>query len=206
MTVTKSVYPRREREFYETEAWAVDALLRCFPVFRGWPILWEPAAGGHAIVRALRELRPPEDAIVRLIASDIADYGAPHDFLHDFLEDHKPWQAPFYAGIVTNPPYGPRNRLAEKFARRALDLASGPVAMLTTAKFDFGSTRVDLFRDCPRYLGRVALIDRISWTGDGRTGTEDHAWHVWAPAASRPQPPVMFWEGRQSADPDERRE
>jgi len=52
------------------------------------------------------------------------------------------------------------------------------VALLLTAKFDFGSTRQHLFKNNPRFYGKIHLMDRLSFF-DGKTGTEDHAWYVW---------------------------
>jgi len=48
MTVTSSNYQRRENDMYETETWAVDALLRALPVLDKNTSIWEPAAGNHA--------------------------------------------------------------------------------------------------------------------------------------------------------------
>lgn len=73
------------------------------------------------------------------------------------------------------------NRDAAKFARLALKRCSGFVALLLTAKFDFGKTRVDLFTENPRFCAKIALIDRIQWFPGDSSGTEDHAWYVWSP-------------------------
>lgn len=68
------------------------------------------------------------------------------------------------------------------------------VALLLTAKFDFGKTRRHLFADNPRFMAKIALLDRISWAANGKTGTEDHAWYVWGPGDYRQK--LMMWEGR----------
>ena len=102
-------------------------------------------------------------------------------FLMDFLSCEG---APADLGefdVISNPPYGPSNRLAVRFAEKALERCDGYVALLLTAKFDFGSTRTHLFRDCDRFCAKVALMDRVSWLGNGETGTEDHAWYIWGP-------------------------
>ena len=68
------------------------------------------------------------------------------------------------------------------------------MALLLTAKFDFGKTRRHLFRDNPRFAAKIALIDRIQWFPGDTSGTEDHAWYVWT--ADTGYEPRMFWEGR----------
>jgi hypothetical protein len=201
MTVVASNYARKENDLYQTEPWATEALLRQFPVVG--VSVWEPAAGNHLIADVLRESGAAE-----VVTSDIAMYDRRHDFLFDFLRpDHdtdfpgrasqnitvswKPTQA-----LITNPPYGRGNHDAVRFAQQALRRCNGLVALLLTAKFDFGKTRRHLFRDNPRFMAKVALVDRLSWTLDGETGTEDHAWFVWGPTPRVPRNPTMFWEGR----------
>jgi hypothetical protein len=185
MTVVASNFARSPNDLYETEPWATHALLRRFPSVRGRKI-WEPAAGSHKIADVLRS----EGADVT--TSDIKEYSKKHAFIHDFFN------SPSYLidapDIITNPPYGPHNRDAAKFARLALERTSGWVALLLTAKFDFGKTRRDLFADNPRFAFKIALVDRIQWF-PGNIGTEDHAWYVWGPLF-QPQPPRLFYEGK----------
>lgn len=187
MTVTASNYARRENDLYQTEPWATEALLRSYPV--GGMTIWEPAAGNHLMADVLRD----SGATVR--TSDIKTYDREHDALYDFLID-RPHREPTVQGIITNPPYGKGNRDAVKFAKLALERCEGMVALLLTAKFDFGNTRFSLFRDNPRFRAKIALTDRLSWTLDGATGTEDHAWYVWGPADSQRRPPYLLYAGR----------
>jgi hypothetical protein len=188
MTVTASNYARIENDLYQTEPWATEALLRNFPV--AGLTVWEPAAGNHLMADVLR------DAGAQVRTSDIATYDRAHDAMFDFLV-LRPHTEPSIDAIITNPPYGKGNREAVKFAELALDRCDGLVALLLTAKFDFGSTRRHLFRDNPRFCAKIALVDRLSWTLDGETGTEDHAWYVWSDPAKRFSPrPVMLWEGK----------
>lgn len=188
MTVVASNYARAENDLYQTEPWATEALLRRFPA-RGLAV-WEPAAGNHLMADVLRE----HGAVVH--TSDIALYDRSHSLgvKVDFLD---PRTAPltFVDAIITNPPYGKGNRDAVKFAELALERCDGLVALLLTAKFDFGKTRRHLFADNKRFRAKIALLDRISWAMNGETGTEDHAWYVW----DRPSDftPEMFWEGRE---------
>jgi hypothetical protein len=193
MTVVASNYARKENDLYQTEPWATEALLRNFPV-TGLSV-WEPAAGNHLLADVLREAGASE-----VWTTDIELYDRAHNTTFDFLEapdgDYR------FDAIVTNPPYGKGNRDAVKFAENALERCSGIVALLLTAKFDFGKTRRHLFRDNPRFCAKIALVDRIQWFPGDSSGTEDHAWYVWRPlseCSSRPDQiakPIMLWEGR----------
>lgn len=193
MTVVASNFERAANEHYQTEPWATRALLRRFPV-NGYTV-WEPAAGGHMMADVLKE----EGAIVW--TSDIASYGREHDEFFDFINDHSGWMSvgSQRKAIITNPPYGKGNRLAVRFCELALERCKGNIAMLLTAKFDFGKTRHHLFRDNQRFVAKINLVDRISWAGNGETGTEDHAWYVWGP--DRPghiARPAIFYEGKEA--------
>lgn len=191
MTVTASNYALKENNLYETEAWATQAFLRRFPVC-GLNV-WEPAAGNHAMADVLK------DSGALVITSDIATYTRKHTFSNwDFTKSVPcvPLDIAFPEAIITNPPYGKGNREAVRFCELALARCPGLVAMLLTAKFDFGKTRHHLFRDNPRFRAKINLVDRISWEGNGETGTEDHAWYVWtAPSTT---PPTIFYEGKAS--------
>lgn len=173
MTVVASNYARKENDLYQTEPWATEALLRHFPVGAGWSV-WEPAAGNHLMADVIRETG------AKVFTSDIATYDRPHDVIRNFLE--APYSGPAFNAIYTNPPYGKGNRDAVKFARLALERCAGFIALLLTAKFDFGKTRADLFRDNPRFTAKIALVDRIQWFPGDSSGTEDHAWYVWGPS------------------------
>lgn len=186
MTVVASNYARKENDLYQTEPWATEALLRHLPV-RGETV-WEPAAGNHLIADVLRERG------ATVVTSDIATYDRRHDATIDFLAPRFSYKNPKHDGIITNPPYGRQNRVAVKFARLALERCDGFVALLLTAKFDFGNTRTDLFRDCPRFMLKIALIDRIQWFPGDHGGTEDHAWYVWGPG--RYSEKRTTWEAR----------
>lgn len=174
MTVVASNYARQENDLYQTEPWATEALLRHFPV-RGMTV-WEPAAGNHLMADVLRE------NAAGVITSDIVEYDRRHDATIDFLADRFAYKNPRHGALITNPPYGKGNRDAVRFARLALARCSGLVALLLTAKFDFGKTRADLFADNPRFAAKIALVDRIQWFPGDTGGTEDHAWYVWGPA------------------------
>lgn len=188
MTVVASNYARKENDLYQTEPWATEALLRHFPL-KGLGV-WEPAAGNHLMADVLRE------AGAKVFTSDIAVYDRQHDQEFDFLNGFHAGHRSFFHAVVTNPPYGKGNRDAVRFAELALERCDGLVALLLTAKFDFGKTRRHLFADNPRFWGKIALVDRIQWFPGDTSGTEDHAWYVWAEVGSPHSGPHMMWEGR----------
>lgn len=191
MTVVASNYARKENDLYQTEPWATEALLRVCGL-RGRKV-WEPAAGNHLMADVLREVGGAD-----VFTSDIARYDRDHDYVFDFIAGHG-WTPASFDAIVTNPPYGKGNREAVRFAELALQRCDGLVALLLTAKFDFGKTRRHLFKDNKRFCAKIALVDRIQWFPGDSSGTEDHAWYVWTSADGVDQQygkPIMLWEGR----------
>lgn len=191
MTVVASNYARAANDLYQTEPWATEALLRNFPKLAGLRV-WEPAAGNHLLADVLREHG------AHVFTSDIAVYDREHDARFDFLGGALPhWPAACDA-IITNPPYGRGNRDAVRFAEAALECCPGWVALLLTAKFDFGKTRRHLFARHPRFAFKIALLDRIQWFPGEFGGTEDHAWYVWSPLGAM-SAPGMRWEARSPA-------
>jgi hypothetical protein len=188
MTVTASAYARAENDLYQTEPWVTEALLKHFPVTD--LCVWEPAAGNHLMADVLF------DHARSVYTSDIATYDRDHDQAYDFLKPHGDW--PVMDAIITNPPYGKGNRDARIFAEYALTRCKGFVALLLTAKFDFGNTRTHLFRDNARFAAKINLVDRISWTLDGVTGTEDHAWYVWTEKPRLQRTPVILYAGKKA--------
>lgn len=187
MTVIASGYARQKNDLYETPEWVTHALVRAMDLRLSEPV-WEPAAGNHKIADVLRGHR------VAVVTSDIAVYQREHDAVLDFVDGPEPVLGARH--LITNPPFGKGNRLAAQFARRALQRCDGFVALLLTAKFDSGKTRVDLFRDNPRFIAKVALLDRIQWFEGEHGSTEDHAWFVWGGRGHNP-PPRLLWEARQ---------
>lgn len=188
MTVVASNYARRENDLYQTEPWATRAMLKHVPIGHR-SVVWEPSAGNHLMADVIRETG------ARVLTSDIATYDRPHDGIFDFLNE-PPHNGILSDAIITNPPYGKQNRDAVKYARLALERCKGWVALLLTAKFDFGKTRTDLFANNDRFFAKIALLDRIQWFEGPTTGTEDSCWAIWGPKNGAPYQPRMFWEGK----------
>lgn len=187
MTVVASNYAREENDFYQTEPWVTEAVLKLLSL-KG-RCVWEPAAGNHLIADVLQEHG------CDVFTSDITTYDRQHDWVTDFLDRDRDFD-PLATDIFTNPPYGKGNRTAVKFCEVALDTVPGFVVMVLTAKFDSGSTRAHLFRDNPRFMMKIVLTDRISWTLDGEVGTEDHAVYVWGPTGVDLRPAKVMYAGR----------
>jgi hypothetical protein len=173
MTVVASKYDLKENSLYETPPWATEALIRQLPICFKNTIVWEPAAGKHKIADVLKTVSK------QVITSDIVSYTKRQDFIFDFLRGGDFWTD--YDCIITNPPYGKRNKEAEQFARLALKRCDGWIALLLTGKFDFGKTRGDLFGNNPRFFAKVCLLDRIQWFEGEYGNTENHAWYIWQP-------------------------
>ena len=185
MTTTQSGYDLVPNELYETQFSASMALFRHLDITGMW--IWEPSAGNHKIAHAAYI------AGAKIVyTSDIAQYDHSHNCNHlDFFTVNR---APsFCNGIITNPPYGVRNNTATKYARHALNICDEYVVLLLTVKFDSGKTRTDLFRDNPRFMMKITLLDRLIFFGD-EPGTEDHAWFVWRPKYAPIEPSKIIYE------------
>jgi predicted RNA methylase len=100
-------YARIARDFYPTPSWVTNALLEFVDV-RGKHI-WECACGDGQMSEPLKM------AGARVLSSDIVDRGySAFDLLYDFMSFSDPMTLS-WDGIITNPPYGTRGKLAETF-------------------------------------------------------------------------------------------
>jgi hypothetical protein len=176
--------PRHTEDWYIEPPWTVDLLLE-HEDFTG--DTWDPACGSGTIPEAFAQ----RDQFI--FASDIVDRGCPGMTRRDFLatlattDDVRDLTVD---NIITNPPY----RLAEAFARRALDLARKKVAILVQAKFLFSQRRHVLFTTHPP-ARLYFLSTRPSMPpGDllqageieAKGGKVDYLWVVWDHEDIRP--------------------
>jgi hypothetical protein len=160
---------RRRLDDYETPedktAYLTDAVK-----LRG-PIL-EPACGSGRMIRALRDATG-----LKVTGFDIKEGKA-----GDFFRRTKLWPG----DIVTNPPY--RDGLAERFARHALKLADGRVAMLMQSGFLWGDKRASgLYAECHPELV-IIIPERIYFFEAGKPIASqffNHAWLVWPDRKAR---------------------
>lgn len=158
-----SGYVRNTNDYYVEPPHAVSALLRT-EGFSG--AIHDPACGGGNIPRTAAA------AGFTSTGADLVDRGFGE--VRDFLQD-----AGRYENVVTNPPFD----LAVAFTLKALELASGKVAVLQRLSWLEGAARHDsLFQ--PGYLRRVWVFSkRISMPPGGvdvpaKGGAVAFAWFV----------------------------
>jgi hypothetical protein len=170
-------YPRVDRDHYPTPHWPVAALAEHVHL-RGC-LVWEPAAGNGSLTRALLGLG------AGVFSSDIVDYGFPLHAVHDFTLVGEPAHLGLYDFIITNPPFGPRGKLAEAFIAAGLArLRPGrALCLLLPADFDSAKTRGHLFAGCSDFAAKITLTRRITWfeRTDGKRAApkENSSWYVW---------------------------
>lgn len=93
-----------------------------------------------------------------------------------------PSTCPTADAVCINPPYGVDRggRLACGFLRHALTLRVPIIAALATVDFDSALSRVDMFRDEPRFAGRLVLLERVVWFARaGAKPSTNHVWLLW---------------------------
>lgn len=167
----KTKSKRRRLDDYETPASATLALIKNTTLFG--PIL-EPAAGSGRMAKVFRQKTRKKVTTADLKRGQ------------DFLKRTKLWPG----SIVTNPPY--RDDLPEAFARKALALADGNVALLVEGKWLWGSKRAaGLFKSYKPSLV-IVLSSRIYFhEGSGppiKSQFFSHCWVVWPQRALRQLP------------------
>jgi len=166
-------YVRVERDFYPTPPWVTAALTEHVDVAGKY--IWESACGDGRISEALIA------AGARVHSTDIADHGyAGLGELFDFIALDR-----CFDGIITNPPFGPRGRLAEAFIKAGLHrMGAGFLALLLPADFDSAKTRERLFGGCLWFAGKIVLTRRVKWFEHpgrpNRQPKENSAWFLWA--------------------------
>jgi hypothetical protein len=186
-------YARVERDLYPTPSWVIAALAEHVE-FAGVRV-WEPACGDGRMAAALRSA-----GCAGVYMSDIADTGPQHEVFDFTSEWRNPELERFFDAIITNPPYGKRNRLAEAFIAvglRRLD-PGGLLALLLPADFDSAKTRARYFGDCPHFIGKITLTKRIVWfernDGEREAPKENHAWFLWQRSLLRThRPPIILY-------------
>lgn len=202
MSKRDSGYARVKRDHYPTPSWVIDAL--CEVVDLKGKTIWDPACGKGQMAEALK-LR---GAIVH--ASDIHRYTRAQ-CKFDFLDGGYDPGPRRKDGIVTNPPYGERGKLAEAFIEAGLRRIAehgGFLALLLPADFDHAKSRARFFAQCPAFSGRIVLTKRIKWfdrpTASGKKhGPKDnHCWYIWQQTLiGASMPPRVWYAPRAIAEP-----
>ncbi len=199
---------RKKHDSYFTPAELAEVLVGLLDL-QPEDLIWEPACGEGAFVRALANaqstLRDWDDARKsrRLMAFDIVDrYEAinalnlrpcPGFKKRDFLEvdSSEGWSPDVIAG---NPPY----KLAEQFVRKSLRCvrSGGTVAFLLRLSFLESAKRIGLWSSFPPVHVYV-LAERPSFTADGRTDSAAYAWFVWRRGYTGPTSlSVISWRSK----------
>jgi hypothetical protein len=163
-------YARLPADLYQTEKWVTRALCHMVALPS---VVWEPACGEGRMSAVLAEY-------TSVVSTDLHPHGyggCGVDFLNTDV-----WPVGCGA-IVTNPPYS--NGMAERFVRRALEIAMprrAMVAMLLRHEWDCAVERRDLFDRCPHYAAKITLLKRPRWI-DGTTESPrfPFAWFIWRP-------------------------
>jgi hypothetical protein len=184
-------YQRIERDYYPTPPWATEALLAHVDI-RGRPI-WECACGDGRMAEVLKA------AGAQVYSTDIVDRGyAGFDALHDYVRD--PYPTSPFEGVITNPPFGPRGKLAELFIEIGLkSMDDGFLALLLPTDFDSAKTRAHLFGACPEFAAKIVLNRRVKWFENPlkpkMSPKENSAWFLWGNIAVRHthRPPVIAY-------------
>lgn len=169
---------------FPTPPWATRALFE--HVIGPWPghLGWDPACNRGYMVR------PMEEYMLAVAASDVHDYGLRRrGFVkHDFLQPYLPDGIAATEWIISNPPF----RLGEEFVFRALEVASHGVAMLVRTSFLEGVGRYTrLFSKRPPQIVAqfVERVPMVKGRLDGKASTATaYCWLVWSvpsPSASR---------------------
>lgn len=173
---------RRRNDYYPTPPIATYCLLRSVRVPKS---VWEPAAGrGHVSAELVRNGHS-------VVSSDLYEYENPSVMIRtgvDFLASDVPAvsdDGSRIEAIVTNPPYD--REMAEKFARKALELRVPFVAMLARLQFLTGKKRYKrLFSESPPtdvliMTRRIRCFDENINDDpmDQLGGMIEYAWYVW---------------------------
>lgn len=169
MSQRDSGYERKERDLYETPAWATEALLPHLPS-RPLPIIWEPACASGKMARVLEQ-------VGTVWGCDI-EPGDGYTYA-DFLGPTPRVDVDSISAVITNPPY----ELATEFIERALHRTQhlgGLVAMLLRTDFDHALTRAHLFEKHCAFAKKVVLRRRIRWFENSKGSPSfNHAWFIW---------------------------
>lgn len=170
---------RKKNDFYETPAWAVDAIIPHLPFDRA-SLIVDAGAGTGAIASRVVHHFPHLEVIGVEKQHELVQEGRARGMYGvEFVEaDYEKWQSERASPdiVIMNPPYS----RAIEFIRRALSTVrrDGVVAALLRVGFTGGALRAEFHAKHPSKL-RV-LDRRPSFTGGG-TDASEYGWFVWSP-------------------------
>jgi hypothetical protein len=169
---------RKKLDFYETPAWAVDAVVPHIP-FPAAGLVVDAGAGTGAIAEAVGRHHRNLEIIAVELQQDLIDKGRARGvYACEFVKaNFETWVIERSAPdiVIMNPPYS----RAIEFIRRAMQIVKrgGHVAALLRLGFMASHSRTE-FHD--KHPARVLILNRRpSFTGDGCTDASDYAWFVW---------------------------
>ena len=164
---------RRQRDFYETAPWQVDALVDHLPELSG--SIWCPCVGDGSLMRQLQKRRPD---LGPFVTNDInpekpADWhgdAATAMCWNDILAGFDPpdW-------VIENPPFN-RELLIAQYALKA---ARKGIVLMSRISFPEGTKdRGPWLVAHPRQ--QQITLERYSFTGNGKSDSTTTEWLVWA--------------------------
>lgn len=185
--------PADSLDFFPTPPWATRAFIEhvAKPILesRSYDLVLEPACGEGHMAAILGEY------FAFVLANDVHDYG--FGKVSDFIRDdrHIAVESPVWS--FTNPPFN----LAVQFARKALAISTGGVALLVRTQWLHTIERFELFSEFPPfviayYVERVPM-HRGRWEPEGSTAT-DYCWVCWKHGAE-PRAPLWIPPGQRVA-------
>src|SRR6516165_7005239 len=191
-------YERMERDFYPTPPWVVGALGEHLELHG--LTAWECACGKGDMAEALRLA-----GCAHVHTSDIVDRDTGQDEVLDFLSTQTPKLERPSDLICTNPPFGQGGRLATAFIEEGLRRIGnrGILALLLPCDFDSAKTRVRYFGDCPDFVAKIVLQQRVVWfkrdDGIREAPRENSAWFLWqrSPIRIHHPPAILYSPARQ---------
>lgn len=191
--VAQRAEPADSLDFFPTPPWATRAFVQYVakPILeaRSYHLVLEPACGEGHMATMLAEY------FAFVLANDVHDYG--FGKVSDFIRDERLVAIESPVWTFTNPPFN----LAVEFARKALAISLGGVALLVRTQWLHTIERYELFRDYPPfviayYVERVPM-HRGRWEPDGSTAT-DYCWVCWKHGA-QPRAPLWIPPGQRQA-------
>ena len=199
-------YEKIARDLYPSPEWIGYSLLNAKVIPKNY-VIWEPAAGNGVLANAARE------SGYDVVSSDIHPNWVVNDFTFDFLK-LKTGEIPYgklqncnRLAIWTNPPFGDRCKLAEKFIEHAIELTEpmlGMVVMLGRSYFDFARSRRHLFGESPIFAGRLNMSKRPRWIA-GTTGAPrfNYSWYFWDWQKNPKENPIVLYDYYNGKDDDD---
>lgn len=213
MSATNRGAERQKDDHYETPAWCTWAIvpqlvrLGLAPKAGGLP-LFEPAAGGGAILRVWREAWP--NGGLRGVELDEGRARVARDAGFDVLDGDAlgpmPWSPTLLA--MTNPPFS----RALEFAERGITERVNTLLLLRL-NFLGSAERAAFHRAHPAHIFSLGRRPSFGLNKDGKKGTDscEYGWFGWGPAFTPNRwepldlalvpPEARLWERKTKAKP-----